>query len=125
MAVIADVTLRAPNSVLLLGDPQGLPPESMRGRVVANSRSCIAVGTISEADGEAHIRLAVPPNGSPHSHPEILGFEGSVELPNRLFVVSSVQGDTYAVLPVNAQSVRVRIWLDDATEPREIYVFVE
>jgi len=49
--------IRAPNSLLLVGDPTGEVPQHMSGKLVASTPGRVAVGTLSDVDGETDVRV--------------------------------------------------------------------
>lgn len=117
-----EVTVRAPNSLILIGDPACDPPESMSGGLVGVSPGCVAVGTLSEADGATRIYL-VEDGHLPDSTTE-LAFSGEIETPSRRLVVSSVLDDIFFDRGVSSQSVFVQVWVNDEAEPDQIAVLV-
>lgn len=123
MTLLAEVGVRAPNSVILIGDSKAEPPASMHGQVVASAGSSLAIGTRSEADGQTRIRLAAPPD-DPEKRPKILSFDGLLAVPTRRLEVSDVLGEVYSRHQVDREHVRVRVWLDDSSEPNDIYVLI-
>jgi hypothetical protein len=104
MPTISEAVVRAPNSVVLAGDPAGEPPESMTAGLVSVTPSCVAIGTLSEADGETTIRLLDAGDGL--DLPSQLAFEGDIETPSGRLTVASVLDDTYLERPVGGTSVR-------------------
>jgi hypothetical protein len=114
--------VRAPNSVILVGDPAGEPPESMGGRLVSATPSCVAIGTLSEADGETTIQLIDANDAA--DLPTQLAFEGDVEMTSNRLTLASVLDDTYLERPVRATSVSLQVWVNDADEPDEICVVI-
>lgn len=116
----SDVSVRAPNSVVLVGDSAGVPPESMSGGLASATSSCVAIGTLSESDGETTIQLVDAADAV--DLPSQLAFEGYVETPSGRLTVASVLDDTYLERPVEAVSVPIRIWVNDSQEPDEICV---
>lgn len=87
------VRVRAPNSVVLVGDPGGEPPESLAGGLVSATSSCVAVGTLSEADGETMIRLIDAKDAG--DLPTRLAFAGELETPSNRLTIASVFDETY------------------------------
>jgi hypothetical protein len=112
-----EVTVKPPNSLVLVGDPLGAPPISMGNDLVAATTSCVAVGTLNEADGATRLRLVealgdIPP---------ILAFEGILQTPNRVLSIRNVLGKTYLEQPVS-KITNVQIWVNHQSEPDEICV---
>lgn len=114
--------VRPPNSVILIGDPDGEPPESMSGDPVSATASCVAVGTLSDADGETAIRLVDA--ACTADLPALLAFEGDIETSSNRVTVASVLADTYLERSVDASRVPLRIWANDAEEPDDICVVI-
>lgn len=114
--------VRAPNSVVLVGDPAGEPPESMGGSLVSATSSCVAVGTMSEADGETTIRIV----DEAYTQDKLgqLAFHGSLQLPSNRLTIASVLDETYLERPVAGPSVPLQIWVNDAEEPDKICVVI-
>jgi len=50
---MSEAVVRAPNSILLIGDPTGQPPASLSGGLVAATTSCIAAKHLGIRHGEA------------------------------------------------------------------------
>jgi hypothetical protein len=113
-----EVTVKAPNSLILVGDPDGQPPVSMADKLVAATTSCVAVGTLSQPDGATRLRLF----GATDDLPERLAFEGLLQTPNRLVAVRNVLGETYLEKHVSAAVTSVQIWVNDLSEPDDICV---
>ena len=123
MTTVDEVSVQAPNSVILVGNPQGELPASMHGALVAASPSVVAIGTLAEGEGSVRVRLAESPD-DPAQRPQLAGFDGNVDLADKKFVVRSVLGDAYIERTVGSAKQRVRIWVDDPSEPRDIYILV-
>lgn len=119
---VSEATVRAPNSVVLVGDPAGEPPESMDGSLVSATSSCVAIGTLSDADGETTIRLVDAADIA--RLPARLAFDGKLETPSNHLTVASVLDHTYLGRPVESNSVPLQIWVNDAEEPDEICVVI-
>lgn len=95
----------------------------MSGGLVASTSTCVAVGTLSEVDGETTIKLtSTRPVGAEGTL--ALVFEGTLDNPNGFVRVVSVNRDTYLDQANAADSVVVRIWANDSTEPDLIVVEV-
>lgn len=117
------IRLAPKNSLILVMDQSvGEVPESMSNALVAATPSCIAVGTLSEYDGETQVSL------SDESSPDKLGlslvFDGVLETPTRKLSVCSVLDETLVTLDVPTEASRVQIWANDDKEPNEIDVVV-
>ena len=88
----------------------------MAGNLVSATPSCVAIGTLSDADGETTIRLVDAADTAE------LAFEGTSRRRANRLTVASVLDDTYLERPVGAASVPLRIWVNDTEEPDEIWV---
>src|SRR3954454_17935615 len=110
-----EVTVRPPYALVLVGDPVAEVPESMGGDLVAAGPACLAVGTLSDADGATRVRLV--DGGSDQELPPILAFEGTVDLPDGVLSVSSVYGEAYIERASSDRAVAVEVWVNDDREP--------
>ena len=117
---LAIVRTSPPNALILIMDSAGgVPPELMKGKLVAATESCVAVGCKHEDHGETQIVLGrIDEIGSGD---EFL-FSGTLETPSLKLVVRSVMGADLAELPVFSTRSTVRIWVNDATEPDRIVI---
>jgi hypothetical protein len=117
---VPEVTVRPPNAlVLVVGGRIVDVPISMMGSVVSATRSCIAIGTTHPMDGSVLINLTTTkPNDS------ATAYDGLLDTPERKVAVTSVENDVYASVPVAARRSRVRIVVDDPTEPTRVDVYV-
>lgn len=115
------VSVSPPNSVVLVMDPDaGDVPQTMGGRLIAATSSSIAVGCLSEHDGQTSLHL-----GSDGVTPDhTLAFEGTLATPNRLLAICSVSRQPYVSIDVPAAQTGVQIWLNDDSEPDDIRVVV-
>lgn len=118
----SEAIVRAPNSVVLVGDPAGEPPESLAGGLVSATSSCVAIGTLSEADGETTIRLVDAADTA--DLPAQLAFKGELETASHRLTIASVLNDTYLERPVGSTSGPLQIWVNDADEPDNICVVI-
>jgi len=117
---VVDVSVKAPNSLVLIGDPTGDVPETLGGGLVRATGKAVAVGTRAEVAGETRIRVIDA--GSPEHRPPIRAFEGMLEAPSGRLTIESVDGETYGEHPIPRGETRVEIWVNDDREPDEICV---
>ena len=117
-----EVSVRPPNSVVLVGDPAGEPPETMGEALVSATETVVAIGTLAEADGSTRIRMVDAATTA--ERPETLAFEGAVEVPSGRLTIESVLGDAYAEEPVPGGEAKIQVWVNDEHEPDEIVVVV-
>lgn len=121
--MILQTRVAPPNSLLLVMDQTvGKVPDSMNHGLVAATASCVAVGTLSEADGETLILLSDELPSQLQT--QLLVFDGVLATPSKKISVCSVVDDSLLVLDVPESSTRVRIWANHAVEPDEIIVVV-
>jgi hypothetical protein len=116
--IVADVNVRAPNSLLLLGDPLAGPPETIAEQLVSAAASCMAIATRSEADGETRVRVLDKPDAELRAG--ALVFDGVLDAPTGRLALTSVVGETYAEIPVTRNETRVQVWVNDLQEPDAI-----
>lgn len=103
----SEAFVRAPNSILLVGDPDGQPPTSLSGGLVAATSSCIAVGSLSSGDGETRVCIAAATD----DHPAHLAFDGHVALDSRVLAVYDVT------------RIEIRSWANVSSE--QMFVIIE
>src|SRR4051812_7917618 len=115
------VSVAVPNALLLVGDPAGDPPTTMGRHLVRANASCIAVGTRPDVDGQTSVHLSTRRPAGEHR----CVFRGSVELTSRRVTVASVLNDTLLDAPIDRDQVQIEIWVNDETEPDEVYVVVD
>jgi hypothetical protein len=121
---MTEASVKAPNSLLLIGDPQGQPPTEMGGQLVAATSSCLAVGTLSEFDGETHVRLIDAGEAGVRLSPSKV-FDGELQLNSGRLIVGSVLGTTYLDWPTRGTAmVHVQVWVNHLREPNDICVVV-
>jgi hypothetical protein len=109
-----------PYSLVLVGDPSGREiPDIVPGSVIASTSSCIAVGCLSEVDGETDFTLGATRDVNPGIDP---AFEGELKTPNRTIAIRSVLGQTILEAPVPQEQTTVRVWVNDPKEPDRVTV---
>src|SRR5580698_11144109 len=87
-----------PYSVVLISDSGGGKiPDVMRGRLIVATDSCVAVGCLSEVDGQTEFVLGASAEVNPGEPPT---FEGKLGTPRRRLEISSVLGDSILITPV-------------------------
>lgn len=117
------VTLAPKGSLVLVMDRAvGVIPETMDGRLVAATPTCVAVGTLSEQDGDTSLSLS--DEAAPFGFVAAPVFEGVLRTPSRVLSVCSVPDDVLLEMTVPSDQTRVRIYANDATEPDSISVVV-
>jgi hypothetical protein len=119
-----DLTVRPPNALLIVGDARGDPPGVSSGHQLVHATStCLAIGTLVDADGETRVRVR-DLSASTAGRPERLVFDGVVGLPTRKLRVGNVWLDSYVDLAVNVDSVRLQVWVNHPSEPDEVWILV-
>jgi hypothetical protein len=120
--------LTVPHSVLLIRDraigaiPEIDIPESMQGRRVASTASCVAVGTAVECDATVEIELTEsPPQGDAGLSCDS---KSKLQTPNRGVVASSIHHVPLAAIPVGHDLTEVQVWVNHPTEPDRIVIAV-
>jgi len=109
-----------PNSVVLVCDAGGGEiPTSMQGALISSTPSCIAIGCRAEDDGETDIALGAIEEVDPGTPS---AFEGTLSTPTRKVVVRSVLGQTVLEAAVPSRNTRVRVWVNDQSEPDRVVV---
>lgn len=111
------------NSLLLFMDAQAPQiPESMGGKAVAATDSCIAVGTREEYGGPIELRIASADEGI--NLPALEIYDGVLRVTSGSLAVANIFGKQFVRWPLNTSSVSVRIYTNHSTEPDEIVVLV-
>ena len=121
---IADVSVAASNALLLIGDSMDMAiPSSIVG-LVASTPSCVAVGTLEETDGPTRVRVVNGGDAEEQHMPprEVLDME--LETPSGRIAVSSVLGETYVEHMVDRPSIRIRLRVNDPSEPDDIVIIL-
>ena len=118
------VEVQVPNSLLLVMDPvHGVIPESMAGGLVATTDSCLAVGTLSEADGPTTLEVVDVGEFPGVAEGSWVAWEGSLVTSSGQLAVMDVLGQVLASRNVGADVI-VRLVVNDASEPDRISVVV-
>lgn len=114
--------LAPPNSlILIVGGEKYEVPSSMKGAAIAKTNSCIAVGSLSEIDGQTSIVLKKISELELEFAPSFTDF---IDTPSRLVEVKTILGKTLLQMPVKDTKTKIIIWTNDKFEPDEIIVGV-
>ena len=119
-----ETKISPPNSIVLIMDAvTGQPPETFGGALIATTATCIAVGTLSEQEGETTVLLS---DESTYEDPtcQILAYEGSLTVLGGEVSVMTALNNVILKLPVQARDVWVRVWVNDKSEPDRVVVIV-
>jgi hypothetical protein len=112
--------LSPPNSLLLVLDPRtGKLPDTLAGAPIAATSSGIAIGTLTEIDGETEVHLsdaAIVPEDSDL----VMRWEGELATAGRLGILTI---DSHVLMELEVgETVNVQIWTNAAAEPNIIWV---
>lgn len=111
-----------PNSVVLVSDLDGGEiPKTMGGSLVSATSTCVAVGCLSEDDGETEFTLASLAEVDRADKPV---YEGMLRTPKRHVVIRSVLGEHLLELPVLQEVTKIKIWANDLKEPDNVLIGV-
>ncbi len=114
-----------PNSVVLVMDyVSGEPPESMGGRLVSVTDTCVAVGTMAEQSGETRLTLTDDPLNSELSGLTLV-FDGKLRSTSGEVALVTALNQVLLSIPAPSKEMRVRVWVNDYTEPDRVAVVVE
>lgn len=118
--MIREIRTAPKNSLILVMDQTvGEVPESMAGALVAATNSCVAVGTLSEVEGETLISLS-DERLEKRDRPPV--FDGVLSTPSKRLSVCSVLDEPLMSLDVPGLETRVQVWANDDLEPNEIRI---
>jgi hypothetical protein len=112
--------LAPPNSVVLLGDPtQTGVPATMEGGLIASTDTCVAIGVLSEVDGETAFTLGPATEVDPGYPPS---FEGILLTPARSIALRTVLGAVVLEATVAGEETQVKVWANGQSEPDRIAI---
>ncbi len=119
--MIKSVQFAWPNSLAMVMDPRsGIPPSELNGTSVAVSQSCLAVGTLSGADGETTVSLGSDTEFSDDPTMRIR-WKGKLETTGRIALMT-VDGDVLLEMRSPTPLTCVTLWTNDPTEPSAVWV---
>ena len=112
--------IRPINSLVIVEDSNGgeVPPWE-DGKLILASRSAIFVGCYPEPDGPTEIMIGPANEIGPNLDPL---FDGQLETPSTIVVVSSVDRKTFLSEKVSEARTRVRIWPNHDKWPDKIII---
>ncbi|MBM3529055.1 MAG: hypothetical protein FJX62_13280 [Alphaproteobacteria bacterium] len=109
-----------PNSIVFVEDLKGgEPPNPIWGATILATPSCISVACYPEQDGPTEIALGNVPDVDPGFEPE---FDGYLETPSRIVVVSTVDQKVVLDVPAPASKSRLRIWRNHPKWPTKVNI---
>jgi len=118
----SEISVSAPNSLLLVTtSDQPEIPASMDARLIASTSTTVAVGTLSESDGQTVVRLT-DETPDQESDGVQLVYEGRLEGGAGFVRVIDVRGEAYLEWGDVPESFRLRIWANDPSEPDLVVV---
>lgn len=107
-----------PHAIVFLFDPENksaTTPLYAPGDLVASDGDCISIGTQSKADGETSIHLLRRDHDLPQTVFHIFG--GNLITPSCTVDLRSCFDECLATIEVEGESVRVDIYVNDASSP--------
>jgi hypothetical protein len=121
--MITQANVSPPNSVVLLMDlDAGRIPESMAGKLVASTASCVAIGTKSASDGETSVILTDDTTAPCEDAHFVKVFNGVVLTPRKELHLCTVLLESILKLPVASSETKVEIWANDMVEPSQLCI---
>ena len=91
----------------------------MGSGVVSSTDSCVAVGCRQDFDGPTEIHFGPASDVAPQG---ALVFDGELRTPSRELSVCSVKNDKLLSARVDADRTRVRVFVNDLSEPDCVHV---
>jgi len=108
------------NSIVFISDNlQSMPPEHVWGNMINYNSTCVSVGCYPEIDGETEFQLGRAREVSTDFDPV---FDGTIETPNRMLMISTVEGTILLEDTVSDLETRVRVWLSHPRWPEKVIV---
>lgn len=108
--------------ILVMDRSVGVIADTMAGALVAATPTCIAVGTLSESEGET--KIALSDEGAPWDVGATPNFDGFLKTPTMTLSVCSVLDEVILEMSVRSHETRVQIWANDPFEPDAIAIVV-
>ncbi|WP_345539676.1 hypothetical protein [Variovorax defluvii] len=94
----------------------------MNRALIGSTASCIAVGCRAEDDGETEIVLGSAGSVDTGERPV---FTGMLQTPSRRLAVRTVHGALLLEAPVLMVETKLKIWVNDPSEPDRIAIGIE
>ena len=117
-----EIKTRPHNSLLLIMDRDtGIIPQSMNGKLIAVDKSCIAIGTLSDADGKTKIVLTNETQSLSEQH--VLVYSGMLDIPNRKISICNILDEVLIEVDVEKEC-HLQIYANHELEPDSIIVLV-
>ncbi len=119
------VNAALPNSVVMAMDfESSRPPETMRGGLIAANATCVAVGTLAERSGTTELVLADQMDEVDQVDMHV-AFDGRLKCLSGEVSLVSALNEKLLSMPVNSKDVRVRVLVNDETEPSRLAIVLE
>ncbi len=117
------INLAPLNSLLFLEDSKGgIPPEPIRGAMIWTTASCIAFACLPEVDGPTEIVIGQSSELEPGL---LLVFEGELETPSRIVIISGVEIERLLSVDVANPKTKVKIWYSHPKWPDKVTISVD
>jgi hypothetical protein len=111
------------NSLLFIEDVKGgIPPEPIWGANILSTPSCISFACFPEVDGPTEITIG--PSSEVRPGP-ILLFDGDLETPSRVVIISGVEIGRVLSVAVAHPKTKVKIWYSHPKWPDKVTISVD
>jgi hypothetical protein len=111
------------NSLLFLEDiKRGTLPVPVWGAKILSTPSCVSFACFPEQDGPTEITIG--PSSEIEPQP-LLVFDGYLETPSRVVVISGVEIERVLSVDVASQKTKVKIWYSHPKWPDKITISVD
>lgn len=113
------------NSLAFLSSEQGWEPPLLtreallQGQQVFATSSCLAVTCYPEQDGPTEV---VIDDGAIDNPVGQLAFDGFLDVPDRILVLSTAENEVLLSFPLQTPRVRVRIWTSHPRWPEKLTI---
>ena len=115
-----------PNSLILIhGSSNADIPNSMDGKGISATPSCIAVGTLSQQDGETSIVLTDEISALTADEALHIVYTGQLETPNREILVENVLGDLILKMPTKEKHTKISVFSNHDSEPDKLVIIIQ
>jgi hypothetical protein len=112
-----------PNSIVLAMDfESGEPPESMGAGLIAVNTTCVAVGTLAEQTGATEFVLTDQMEEVDQLEDMYVAYDGRLLCTSGEVSLVSALNEKLLTIPVKSKNVRVRVVVNDNTEPTRLAI---
>jgi hypothetical protein len=120
---VQSAKIALPNALLIIMDPSGgTIPRSMEGATIASTNSCIAVGCLSDVEGETEVTLGNLHEVDPGDRPI---FQQKLSTPSHKLVLLSTFNKPILETSTPQQVTMVRIWANHTTQPDKVIIGIQ